>query len=252
MRSGAADVDYDHSRNLHTVAGARAALTLLLGTRPAGSLLDVGCGRGTWLRAALDLGIAEICGIDGAAIPDDAFLFPRQFFRSQNLCEAWDLGRRFDTAICLEVAEHLPAEAASQLVGSLVKHADVIFFSAAAPGQAGQHHVNCRWPEYWQTMFNMHGYACSDSFRWMIWDMEDIEPWYRQNLFQATYSPDTAGKEARIRAVIHPQMLDGRVAGAKADCISRIERGAEPAFWYVALLSKSVSAKLMRKLGVAK
>lgn len=247
-------VDYDHSRNSnsHTVLGASAALGALFGTRPPRSMLDVGCGRGTWLRAALNLGVCDIYGIDGGTIDDGDLLFPKQFFRTHDLCEEWDLERQFDAAFCLEVAEHLPSEVAPKLIASIVKHSETIFFSAAVPGQAGQHHVNCQWPEYWQKLFNIHGFACSDTLRWMIWDIDEIEPWYRQNMFQASYSPNTAGKEVRIRAVIHPEMLDRRVSNAfrsgKIECISRIEQGEQRSFWYVSVISKAIIAKLTRKL----
>ncbi|MGH7029228.1 MAG: methyltransferase domain-containing protein [Stellaceae bacterium] len=249
-------VNYDHSRNLHTVLGARTALTMLFGARPPESMLDVGCGHGTWLRAALDLGVRDIFGIDGAEIADGDFLFPQQFYRAYDLSGAWDLERRFDIAICLEVAEHLPPEAAPKLIGSLVKHADLIVFSAAVPGQSGQHHVNCQWPEYWQKMFNTHGYACSDTLRWVIWDIADIEPWYRQNMFQAKYSPSEAGKETRIPGAVHSEILPtivlSAVAREKANFISMIERGEPGPFWYASLLYKAISAKLIRKLPASK
>jgi hypothetical protein len=32
-------------------------------------------------------------------------------------------------------------------------------------------------------------------------------PWYRQNIFSATYVPTMAGQEPRIAPVIHPDML---------------------------------------------
>src|SRR5437764_15267703 len=62
-------VNYNHIQNRHSVAGAQVALGLLFSQqgRPE-SLLDVGCGQGTWLRAALDLGIKDVCGLDGVPI----------------------------------------------------------------------------------------------------------------------------------------------------------------------------------------
>lgn len=251
LRNSFSDVDYDHIANsdLHTVSGAKAAEQLLFGTQPPNSLLDVGCGRGTWLRAALELGVQDIIGLDGIPIPEGDLLFPNQFFRVQDLCEAWDLKRRFDSALCLEVAEHLPAEAAAGLVLCLVKHSDFIFFSAAAPGQGGQHHVNCQWPEYWQEMFNRQGYACDDAVRWMIWDNENIEPWYRQNIFVAKYKPDMAGKEARILPVIHPNMLSFEAFNReRAVWISQVESGGCPVSWYLSLIPRALTRKFGRKL----
>ena len=45
------------TKNFHSVDGAAAALSEILNSNVPESLLDVGCGTGTWLRAAIDLGI---------------------------------------------------------------------------------------------------------------------------------------------------------------------------------------------------
>ena len=42
-------------------------------------------------------------------IPAGKLLIPPERFRLQNLTKPWDLGRKFDVALCLEGAEHLHA-----------------------------------------------------------------------------------------------------------------------------------------------
>ena len=163
-------VDYHHATNVHSLKGARAALPLLLARAHAGSLLDVGCGTGTWMKAALDFGIADVFGIDGVQVPADQLHVPAEKIARQELSRPWNLGRRFDAVICLEVAEHLDRECAPGLIDSLARHADLVYFSAACPGQEGQHHVNCQWPAYWQQLFNARGFSCSDEPRWELWD----------------------------------------------------------------------------------
>jgi hypothetical protein len=54
---------------------------------------------------------------------------------------------RFDLALCLEVAEHLPAAAGDSLVRRLASVGARILFSAAIPGQGGRNHVNEKWPQ---------------------------------------------------------------------------------------------------------
>jgi len=78
------------------------------------------------------------------------------------LTRSWDLKRKFDAVLCLEVAEHLDSAFAPTLIDALIKHGNLIYFSAACPGQTGQHHVNCQWPVYWQQLFNERGFACED------------------------------------------------------------------------------------------
>jgi 2-polyprenyl-3-methyl-5-hydroxy-6-metoxy-1,4-benzoquinol methylase len=61
---------------------------------------------------------------------------------AQSLDSPLDLGRAFDLVISLEVAEHLPESAADAFIDSLVRHGDVILFSAAIPFQGGHRHIN--------------------------------------------------------------------------------------------------------------
>src|SRR3989441_11554752 len=121
-------IDYDHSANLHTLDGPRAALPKLFPSGLPGSILDVGCGTGTWLRAAIDSGISDVIGIDGVEIPRDRLLFPSDKFHCRDLGAPVDLGRRFAVTICLEVAEHLDPDSGGILIHTLSRHSDVILF----------------------------------------------------------------------------------------------------------------------------
>lgn len=241
-------IDYDHSSNTHTYNGARGALTKLFGGELPPSILDVGCGTGTWLRAAADLGVIDIQGIDGVPIASQSLLIPAECFRVQDLTQPWNLSRRYDTALCLEVAEHLDSAYASSLVANLVAHADKVYFSAACPGQIGQHHVNCQWPDYWQKLFNSHGYRCCESPRLTIWEENGVEPWYRQNMFLAVKrTPDTLDDEPRIARVIHPDMLPSMVLDTSV--IRSIENGSQPAWWYLTIGVQGLWRKLTRFIG---
>jgi SAM-dependent methyltransferase len=245
-------IDYNHSQNAHTLAGPQAALPALFADYKPSSLLDVGCGTGTWLKAAIDFGIQDVFGIDGIPIPPNQLLVPAGKFRQQDIAVSWDLGRRFDAALCLEVAEHLEAAQAPILMDALVQHTDVIFFSAACPGQRGQHHVNCQWPEYWQKLFNARGYACFDDLRWRIWEDERVEPWYRQNVFVARRDPVKAGKEPRIPAVVHPAICDLMVReGVRAEFpnhVRAIEQGGMPKEWYLVAPIRALATKVYRRI----
>ena len=63
-------------------------------------------------------------------------------FRAADLSQPIDLGRRFDVVQSLEVAEHLPSSRASEFIGTLTSHDPLVMFSAAVPGQGGEHHIN--------------------------------------------------------------------------------------------------------------
>jgi SAM-dependent methyltransferase len=234
-------IDYSHRQSQHSIAGAAAALPqILCGWRPE-SMLDVGCGTGTWMRAALDIGVRDVFGMDGIEVKGDDFAVEPSRRAIVDLTQAWRLERRFDVVLCLEVAEHLNEPAAPTLIDALVAHTDYVVFSAACPNQRGQHHVNCQWPGYWQSLFNQREFVCSDEVRWRIWDDERIEPWYRQNMFVATRDKSMAGLDPRIRPVVHPGVWS--INNAKA-----VEQGYLKWHWYVSCVPLALSRKALRRL----
>ncbi len=244
-------IDYNHSTNVHSVGGPQAALPILFAKEKPASLLDVGCGTGTWLKAALDYGIRDVFGVDGVELPSNELHVPSKFIRHLDLTMPWNLGRRFDATICLEVAEHLDATFAPVLIDALVRHSERVYFSAACPAQPGQHHVNCQWPAYWQRLFNGQGYVCEDDLRWQMWEDNRIEPWYRQNLFLARRSPDAAGAEPRIRSVVHPEIWKLEKDTPRqsfAEHVHQIEQGRMPTMWNMTVPARALRAKLRRKL----
>jgi SAM-dependent methyltransferase len=147
-----------------------------------GSVLDVGCGIGTWLQVWMELGVTDVIGVDGAYVPRDRLLVPIESYIAGDLTKPLDVGRQFDLISCLEVAEHLDVAHAPTLVHSLTRHGDVVLFSAAVPGQPGTHHANCAWPSYWVELFAEQGWQVLDILRARLWQDERIGWCYRQNL----------------------------------------------------------------------
>jgi SAM-dependent methyltransferase len=145
------------------------------------SVVDVGCGTGAWLAVARELGVEDVYGID-AWVNEAELQIPAERFARRDLREPIDLGRTFDLAISVEVAEHLPEAKASALTESLTRLAPVILFSAAVPGQGGTDHVNEQWPQYWAALFRKNGFVAVDCLRRALWFDERLEPWYAQNL----------------------------------------------------------------------
>jgi len=175
------------------------------------SVIDVGCGVGTWLRAFTDNGVEDICGVDGKYAEDTGLQIPVQYFHAADLTLPYKSDRKYDLAVCLEVAEHLPSEAGSTLIQSLCDCADVVIFSAAIPHQGGTHHVNCRWQSFWASIFAERGFDCYDIVRPTIWGKDDVCFWYQQNLivYIRASSPPAAGRvRAAVEAldIVHPQL----------------------------------------------
>ena len=161
---------------------AEAVLPSILQFVQPMSVVDVGCGAGTWLAAFRSYGIEDLRGVDGHYVqPDDLEIPPTQF-TPHDLTKPLDLGRRFDLALCLEVAEHLPERNAAGLIEMLVSLAPVVLFSAAIPGQGGFEHLNEQWPSYWARRFATHDFVAVDCLRFRLWNDSRIAWWYRQNL----------------------------------------------------------------------
>ncbi len=146
------------------------------------SVVDVGCGTGSWLAAFQKLGIADCLGIDGDYVDRTILQIPLNQFQSADLKQPLQLNRKFDLAISLEVAEHLPSIAAENFVNSLTQLAPIILFSAAIPFQGGVEHVNEQWPQYWAYYFQKNGFVVIDCLRKKIWNNDKVEPWYAQNI----------------------------------------------------------------------
>lgn len=163
-------------------AGRRAVVRHLVDLAPVRSVLDVGCGTGQWLAAFRSCGVEDLVGIDGPWVPRQLLAVPEAHVLVQDLTRPEPPGRRFDLAVCLEVAEHLSAGSAAGLVDLLVEAAPLVLFSAAVPGQGGSGHVNEQWPPYWASRFAERGYVVVDALRPVLWDDERVPPYMRQNL----------------------------------------------------------------------
>jgi SAM-dependent methyltransferase len=152
------------------------------------SVLDVGCGVGSWLAEWVSEGVTDVLGLDGEHVDRMAMKIEPSRFRAMDLSRPFTLGRTFDLVQSLEVAEHLNESCADTFVESLVSHADTVLFSAAIPGQRGYHHVNEQWPSYWITKFSNVGFKMFDAIRPSIWADPHVDVWYRQNtlLFSKT------------------------------------------------------------------
>jgi hypothetical protein len=122
--------------------------------------------------------------------------------------------------VSLEVAEHLPESSADTFIESLVAHGDVILFSAAVPGQGGQHHINEQWPEYWQQKFAKHGFYFHDTIRPLIWNNEKVNWWYRQNIFIINRIRDNA---AQALSKVHPELFKIRMGNGSVYEISLLK-----------------------------
>ena len=169
-------------------ASAQAVVPYLISRIKPRSVIDVGCGLGTWLAEFSRQGVPEVLGIDGTYVSREMLQIPDSRFRPANLSmpESVSVTERFDLALSLEVAEHLPAEAADGFVALLTSVAPTVIFSAAIPFQGGVNHINEQWADYWISRFAVHGYLPVDCLRPWLWEDQKVQLCYRQNMFLLT------------------------------------------------------------------
>jgi hypothetical protein len=178
------------------------------------SIVDIGCGAGHWLASAGELGVKDTLGVDGDWVLETKLAIPRQKFVAHDLGTPLILGRRFDLALSLEVAEHLPASHAQPFVKTLCEAADNVLFSAAIPGQGGRHHVNEQWPVYWADLFQECGYQCHDILRERIWNNPRVAWYYAQNIliFVKAGSSNHLAPPSQPLSLVHPELWSAQVA----------------------------------------
>lgn len=180
------------------------------------TIIDYGCGMGTWGSAAKRLGISRYVGIDQNPYDPAYMLIDSCDYMQQDLQKPIDIDSdsRFDLAICVEVAEHIPKDKADVLVNNVCRNSEIVLFSAALTGQGGTGHINEQPCSYWIEKFRARGYLPIDCIRPTFWDLEQIEIWYRNNCI-LYMTPKTLNQfKANIPPIlpptdiIHPEMLE--------------------------------------------
>ena len=200
------------------IASARAIVPTVIDLVRPRSVVDVGCGVGAWLSVFREAGVHEVVGIDGAYVDRSQLLIPADCFIGHDLEQPIGLPRQFDLVVSLEVAEHLSPEHADRFVASLAGLGRAVLFSAAIPGQGGEHHVNEQWPQYWAARFAEHGFVAIDCMRARVWNRQDVDWWYAQNSFlyvergllqdSAVLRSELAASHIPFGPVVHPRQFE--------------------------------------------
>jgi len=164
------------------VESSKVILKLIFNILNPNSVLDVGCGRGVWLKTAKELGAEIVYGIDGEW-NEGKMIDEKIFYKPVDLNQNFSLDKKFDLTICLEVAEHLTNEASQNLIFSLINTSNTILFSSAFYYQGGIAHINENLHSYWADLFLKNNFLPFDIVRPITWGNEKISFWYRQNTF---------------------------------------------------------------------
>ncbi|QIO20961.1 methyltransferase domain-containing protein [Haloarcula sp. JP-L23] len=122
------------------------------------SVIDFGCGLGRYLTGFQAHG-ATVHGVEGCSQARDHAEIPADALTIHDLREPLELEDRYDLALCIETAEHIPSRFADTLVETVTAAAPRVVFTAAPPGHRGTHHVNEAPREYWIEKFQSNGFS---------------------------------------------------------------------------------------------
>ncbi len=178
------------------------------------SVIDLGCGMGTWCKALNNLDIKDFLGIDKHQYDPTYMLIPAEKYMQYDLCKPLEITRRVDMAISVEVAEHINPEYSDIFINNLCSCSEIVLFSAAISHQGGTGHINEQSCTYWEKIFNKYGYKAIDCIRPYFWNNEQIEIWYRNNcvLYLEQYAYEKIityiPQNTYPLDIIHPSMLN--------------------------------------------
>lgn len=202
---------YVHDLGVHNTDSPNEIIPYILQFFKAESVLDVGCGTGTWLKVFQAKGVKNITGIEGHHLDKKNLVIDEQHVLLKDLEQSFQLDKKFDLTISLEVAEHLAESSADKFVESLCATADVIIFSAAVVYQGGQNHINEQWQSYWIKKFNDRGFTDADLIRPKIWKNERVFYWYKQNMVcfikKGSVYDSLVTQHNRCLDLIHPELF---------------------------------------------
>ncbi len=233
----------------HEGCSESIVLSLILERFPIDSMVDFGCAIGRWCLEAKRLGMTEVLGIDGPYVNQESLVIDKREFLGRDLSKPIELSKRYDLAVSLEVAEHLPEESSDIFVDNLTRASDIVLFSAAVQGQGGDFHLNEQPMSYWQKKFEQKGYVLYDYLRPIIWQNDKVQLQYRQNcvLYLRRQMVDSTMLclDKHIVDMVHPEVFWGRMrAGYVLFPFHLIERNSRIVLYGAGMIGNSYYRQL--------
>ena len=134
-------INFDHIADEERPWAKRLALWIKHELAPK-SVLDIGCGPGIYVDSLRDV------GVDAVGIDIDDRVHGKEHLTYQSLFDITD--ESAEVVVCMEVAEHIDSALEDQVVEQVVSTVgNTLIWTAAAVGQGGIGHINCKDKEIW-------------------------------------------------------------------------------------------------------
>lgn len=155
--------------------------------RPS-SIIDLGCGVGSYLEGALHAGCKDIKGIELSYVMAKKYIVEdvSPYISEGDATDDLGIDRRFDCVVSFEVAEHIDPEGTEKFIENLINLSNnYIVMTAAPPGQSGTGHINLRNKSFWINTIEEKGFLFQDQLVelfWPIWKTFGTERYILKNL----------------------------------------------------------------------
>lgn len=150
------------------------------------SVVDFGCGSGSYLYFFSKLGVNKLKGFEGSQKAIELALIDKKNIDKCDITKKIELGETYDICICFEVAEHLYEDYVDVFLDNVCSSSATILFTAAPPGQGGRHHVNLKPLQYWIQKFEERHYhyqkSLTNEFKKEFDDIISALSWMKTNI----------------------------------------------------------------------
>lgn len=155
--------------------------------RPS-SIIDLGCGVGSYLEGAFHAGCKDIKGIELSYDMAKKYIIEdiSPYISEGDVTRDLGIDRRFDCVVSFEVAEHIDPNGTEKFIENLTDLSNGYIVMTAAPlGQRGTGHINLRDKTFWIDSIKAKGFLhqCElVELFWPIWKTFGTERYILKNL----------------------------------------------------------------------
>ena len=143
------------------------------------SIVDFGCGNADYVKQLISEGF-KCEAYDGNPNTPE---MTGGVGKVLDLSQKFDLGKRFDYVMSLEVAEHIPKEYEEVYVDNLIRHTGYYLITSwAVKGQGGDGHVNEQDNEYVLDLYKKKGMTYEEEVSNALRGVANLD-WFKETIF---------------------------------------------------------------------